>query len=370
MQVLRQLFSHRSTGTWAEFAATQCAKDTGGAMSTDQMTGREYDAVWTNFMFSALRAHIRLLFILLLISFLGAVAVYVFFPPAFTATAVVGPPAPSPTEGMLQGGTGLVARLGSGAGVSSSDPYREFLQLIPSTRLCQVLIERDHILQRIFHQKWDAKHNRWNTSWLHQISSSIKRALGWPESTQPNVDDLLEFLKRHLQADEITSGTGLPSALMPLIPTFTQVSFAFDDPSQAQQNLAIILSEADQIIREDQRRDVLARIQFLERELARVTVADERDALIQTISSQEQLLAMLQSDQRYASALIVPAYAPLVPTFPPPVRVVLLTATAIALIAWFVLVSFAARSRRIDRLIRFFERRHTADARLKSPDAT
>jgi hypothetical protein len=303
-----------------------------------------------------LRRHGGLLLALLVVSLGVAGAVYIFAPQKYMASAVIGPPAPSPTEGLMtamQGSSGLAQKL-TGGGGDTSDPYQEYLQLIPSSRLCQVLIVKDHILQRIFYDAWDPKTGNWIPTITHQISAWLKRIAGRPYTEGPNVDDLMLYFQEHITTDEITTGTGLATALEPGTPTYTQVTFDFDDPQQATSILNTILFEADTIIREDQKRDVTARIAFLQNELLHITVEEEREALISTLAAQEQLLAMLETDPRYASTLVVNPYSPLKPTFPPTLPALAMMAGVVSFVGWLALVALGFRSRLIAGLLSRF----------------
>jgi hypothetical protein len=319
---------------------------------------------------SEMRNHYRLYCIILGIFFFGFVGMYALVQPEYTAVAVIGPPGFSPTDQLMSGGLsgalGAVAGAGGGmakkllgaaAGAgSANDPFQEYQQMLTSTRLALVLIQRDQMLQRVFHRKWNWKNKEWITiPIVTDISMAVKGLLQRPAHIGRDVDDLTEYFSKELDIRDTEEQGAI--AILPGSSTYKIVSFKFDDPEQAQDILNAILLEADSIIREDQQRDVLARIAYIEKELPRVTIEDERDSLISILSQQQQLLVMTKADKRFASTLVDPAHASLKPTFPPNPIIGLLMAVILSTATWVGLVSLRTRSGVIGNLVRRFGRK-------------
>jgi hypothetical protein len=206
-------------------------------------------------------------------------------------------------------------------GGGGSNPYEEFLQLLQSSRLCQALVEKDNILQTIFYKRWDPERKQWKSGVLGSaVRDSMARFTKQPVRKGPGIDTLTRYLAGHLSIERRRS---ILSTLMGEA-TFIEISFRFDSKEKAEEILGTILQETDNLIRADQRRDVEARISFLKRELTQTNLAtDERTALISILSDQEQLLAMISADNRYASTLVTAPYAPERPTWPRPFRMLL-----------------------------------------------
>ena len=110
------------------------------------------------------------------------------------------------------------------------------------------------------------------------------------------------------------------------------VSFKYKDHQKAEDLLNVILSRADKIIREDQQRDVVARISYIKSELPTVTQTETRDAMIGILSDQEGLKTMLVADKRFAFTMVDPPHASPTPTFPPRPSVALLISAFTALV--------------------------------------
>jgi hypothetical protein len=119
--------------------------------------------------------------------------------------------------------------------------------------------------------------------------------------------------------------------------------------------LGLILREADDIIREDKRRDVAARIAYLNTALEHLSLADQKPELIDVLSQQEQEMMMIESDHLFASTLIDQPYAPLKPTAPSPI-VDSAIAFALACIAWLGIVRTVPSEGRWARFVRAFAR--------------
>lgn len=318
--------------------------------------------VWRelNTPIAALRKSVRLFAFIFGIGFVISFALYVSASPKYTAVAMIGPPSPSPTSAMLTavggGANASVARrLLGGSGGSASDSFDQFLLLLPSTRLCDALIKNQNLLPKIFYKQWNPATKTWNKpGFLRKITTPIKKLIHRPVYDKPGVDTLSVFLDNNLSVRK--SGPSVAS----MVPTsgFSEVSFEFDDREQAESILNTILKETDNLIREDQRRDVLARISFIKRELNRADIGvDERAAMISILSAQEQLLTVLQADNRYASTLIIPPYASLKPSSPPAPFSVLVATLLGSMAVWILLILASSRLPWLSEFIKRFEPR-------------
>jgi hypothetical protein len=309
------------------------------------------------------------LFFAILFVFVGVtLAVTLMMKPAYTATALVGPADNSDQPfsedalgGLGHGGLGGIAKhlhVGGGLGGQTGDKFDEYTSLLTSSRLAAVLVDKDRILPEIFAAQWDAANRRWRPSGglLAQGINGLKRLLGRTVKPQPDQDDLSKFLATKLKVD-----TSLETG-------FATVTFAFASPQEAERILDLILLEADNIIREDKRRDVAARIAYLNSALARLDVADEKEQLIDTLSQQEQEMMMIQSDHRYASLMIDPPHAPRKPSSPLP-TIDAAIAVVLSGVAWACAVRFTPQTGRLRNFVELFARRKRKRRRRTAPVA-
>jgi hypothetical protein len=286
---------------------------------------------------------------------LAIVIAYTFFAgQVYTATAIVGPADNSDRPfgdlaGGLSGGLGGIAKhlhVGGALGQQSGDdPFDEYTALLTSNRLASVLVQKDHVLPEIFWQEWDPARNDWRPrdDFLSRNINYLKTLLRRPLKPAPDEEDLKKFFKKNLAADSS------------LETSFATVTFRFHDREGAERVLGLILREADNIIREDKRRDVAARIAYLDAALVHLTLADSKPELIAVLSEQQQEMMMIESDHLYASKLIDAPYAPLTPTSPSPV-IDGFIAIGAACFLWLVLVRMAPAGGGWSRFVVVFAR--------------
>jgi hypothetical protein len=252
--------------------------------------------------------------------------------PVYTATAIVGPADKSDEPfassiGSEMGGIGSIAKhlhAGGMLGQQGLDQsFDEFSALLTANRLLDILIRKDRILPELFPYDWDSAHRRWilHGDVLHTGIAYLQQLLKRPVKSHPDQDDLQKYFEKNLVVD--------PS----LDTTFATVSLRFRSPDGAERLLGTILREADNIIRQDKRRDVAARIAYLNTALVHLTLADQKPELIDVLSEQEQEMMMIASDHLYASTLIDAPYAPRKPTSPKP-TIDFAIALALAAFVW------------------------------------
>lgn len=151
-----------------------------------------------------LNQYYRLYPAVLLVCIVIAIVIEAVATPTYTAMAVIGPPAPS-NAGSMMGGlgrsplAGLTAGMVGGLNTNGRDSYQDFTQLLPSSRLAQVLIDRDHFLQTIYADRWDSRTNQWKKpSALGSLARSVKQLLGAHSPDHPGVDEIMGFLNERL----------------------------------------------------------------------------------------------------------------------------------------------------------------------------
>ncbi|MBS0472146.1 MAG: hypothetical protein JSR60_13825 [Proteobacteria bacterium] len=307
--------------------------------------------IWRQF-----RLNYRLLLLLFPFFFCGALLLIATAKPTYTATAVLGP---TVTLSDTTGGNNiqnLARRFGGGllGGAGMSDTFSEFTALLDSNRLSGALARNPAVMHVVFDTQWDSDNNRWKSrsGYLAESIDAIKRLIGRPVKAEPDQDDLLKFLESRM----VTS-TSLDTG-------YATISLTFQGREETTQLLTQILKTADDIIREDKRRDVAARIAYLHSALGNLAVTNERDALIQTLSDQDQKMMIISSDHRYASTYIDPPYAPARPSSPNPYEDVLI-ALVLAVATWFGVVYFAREGGRVHGFLEWLGGRHR-NARAKS----
>jgi len=281
------------------------------------------------------KRHGRLLAYLAGIAFLLSMPALWLWPRSYTATATIAPTnGLSSNESSLGGAMSALSALGGKSllGGNSVSPFDMYVDILGSKQLARQLAEKDHFLQIIFAAQWDPRTNSWrpHNSIQHSVKVWVLGLFGFTVKEHPDVDDLAGFLSGHLTLASKESETSPLSAI-------TTLRFTYRDPKLTVQMLNTILSEADSLLRVSRRTDVRARIAYLGGVLPTVTLAEERQALINLLSSQEEEYTVIEADKRYAFALLDQPYASSVPTSPVPPLIIAGFLFASVLI-WVVLV--------------------------------
>ncbi|NIJ46990.1 hypothetical protein [Rhizomicrobium electricum] len=299
-----------------------------------------------------LRQHLLLFPVVLFVFVVLFFLFYAVSKPTYVATAVIGPPNPSPINSMLnsmtglpKATTGLTSRLLGGGGNGGNDPFQEYQQLLQTPRLVNELAEHDGVLQVVFGGLWDTEKKVWmEPGGLSRFTAPIKRLMHRPVATHPNSIMLAQYLKSHLSIDQAGSvGQSATASFAGLgSSNYLVLSLRSDRPEKAELLLSKILFRADNIIRQEQMRDVDARIKYIESELLRVTQSEQRSALIQTMANQEDIKVMMVADKRFAYVLVSPPYASPIPVSPGSPGKALMITAAVSVIVWAGLVLLGA----------------------------
>ncbi len=292
--------------------------------------------------------------------------IYALVEPVYTATAVIGPPNPSPIRAMMAtmgpGGAMGLSRL-AGAGASgSNDPFEEYMQLLDSSALARALATEDNFLPQIFYKRWDAKDGRWKEptslleKFLKSMLASVKTFLQRPVIPHPGVDELHKYLQTNLTVESVQSPGARAFAFGSTGVSYSKLSFRADSPEKAERYLTTLLNRADVIIRQAQLRDVESRIAYIDSELPRITDVDQKNALVQTLANQEELKMMMVADKRFAYVLVSAPYASRVPTWPLSPAISLALALFMSICIWLAVVLVEPRLAFIQRALRKLKR--------------
>ena len=289
------------------------------------------------------KRHLRLLAYLACLALLLSVPALWLWPRSYTAAATIAPTQGLSSSESLGGAMSALSALGGKGllGGNSVSPFDMYVDVLSSKQLAKQLAEKDHFLQIIFPAQWDARTNSWRTisSPQHAVRVWVMQLLGFTVKEHPDVDDLAAFLANHLSVASKESETSPLSAI-------TTLKFTYKDPKLAVQMLNTILSEADSLLRVSRRTDVRARIAYLSGVLPTVTMAEERQALISLLSSQEQEYTVIEADKRYAFTMLDQPYASSTPTSPFP-PLIIAGFVFFAVIVWIVLVLALPETSRI-----------------------
>lgn len=300
--------------------------------------------------------------ILVVVTVILFLLAYCLRTPVYTAEATIGPPNPSSISSTVMGSDpvmgGVARRLLGNSSSSGNDPYQEYQQLMHSPRLAVELAQKDNFLPIIFDKSWDAAHHMWKPhGMLHPIKAAIFALFKRPVADHPDVDSLEAYLNLNLGiAPSKSARESSVAEIAGVGGPYMTLTFPAGSPEEAERLLSTILQRADTAIREEQLRDVKARIDYIESELPLITQTDQRQALIEALASQEELNVMMVADKRFAYVLVSPPYASLTPTSPgSPVTAIALS-IFVSLLLWIALVALEPKVAFLQRWLAVFKR--------------
>lgn len=304
------------------------------------------------------KQHVLLFFVLLFVMLSFTVFYYVVTKPTYTASAVIGPPNPSPLNAMMSS-TGLYSTIArkviGGTGSSSNSPFEEYQQLIQSSRLLSALVEQDKILPIVFYKNWDGQTHRWRAPGpVGTARLALLRLMNRSVDPNPNDVTLGKYLDKNLTIEQSDSPAASKTALVSNSTGYLTLSLTCDDRETAEKLLDIILRRTDEIIRQEQLNDVEARISYIKGELLNTTQAEQKESLIQILTSQEELKVMMVADKRFSYVLVSPPYASMQPTKPGRPSKAFVLALFLSLGVWMGLAGVATVNPTVRRAIDFF----------------
>jgi hypothetical protein len=308
---------------------------------------------------SMAKQHFMLFFALLFVMCVLLFFYYALAKPVYTASAVIGPPNPSPLNAMIStmgGPTNSIAkRLIGGASGGSNNSFEEFKQLFQTSRLITALVEQDKILPLVFYPQWDKQNNRWyGPGAIGSFKLAVMRTLQRPAVAYPNAEALEKFLDTNFAIAEAKDTGSSSLVLAPRNSDYLILSLNADDRSTAERLLSIILHRADELIRQEQLNDVNARISYIESELRNISQAEQKDALIEILASQEEIKVMMVADKRFSYVQVSSPHASLVPTKPVRPTKAFSFVFMMSLVLWGGLVMLATVSPAVRKAIGIF----------------
>jgi uncharacterized protein involved in exopolysaccharide biosynthesis len=237
--------------------------------------------------------------------------------PIYEANMVVAPTIPpsKAEERSLLGGSGLSNLLGGGSSPLEVSSFSIFTTLLTSTETAARLEQEHHLLAQLFADRWDPTTKTWRTQTgpVATLKSAVKNVLSMP-SRNPGVRDLADVLSSTVTVADI-GRTGLK-----------RISVRYPDPQFALTLLRMISSEADAVVREQEQQRTRAYISFLEAQLNRVTLNEQRQALVQILATQERDQMLSSVGMPFSFKLVEQPRVLPDPVLPTPVRNVILAA--------------------------------------------
>lgn len=186
-----------------------------------------------------------------------------------------------------------------------------YLKYMTSVGMGDTILADKPMLHKIFKGQWDEKDQRWlmpKASVTTYIHNGFDRLLGYP--VVPPHPPTAETISGYLQSLIDTKSAEVAPV--------TNISLATTDPQFGIQLLRYLHQKADSAMRQRALARSTQYIQYLRQQLDNVTRADQRAALIATLSSQEETRMAASSDVPYSVDVFSRPIASDGPTSPNP----------------------------------------------------
>ena len=259
--------------------------------------------VWGGKFFIVMLAVLGLLFAIFSLS--GA-------KPVYTARMVAGPAESAGGGGGRAGGLGQLGAAASAFGINigggDNSYFGRYREVLDSESLSEALFRRDDLKPVFFGPGWDPQTRLFARpeGLTFNAKEFVKGMLGLRTWSSPGPFELRESLKIKMTVtlDQLTN--------------LLRLSVRGESPEQAEFLLRTVTREADELLRRTAKERAAGRIAYLNEALRGTTVQDQREAMINILSSQQHNLMMASVDRTFAIEIIDPPAASPVPTSPVP----------------------------------------------------
>lgn len=276
-------------------------------------------------------------------------------PPVYTVTLQITPVVTdqSPASGRF-GGLASLAGINIGQNQNSMN-FDLYLAGLKGRAAADELARQPGILRTMFAGEWDDTQHTWRQP--QSRFGFIRKSIGWFLGyraipwTPPNGAQVQQVL------------AGMIDVYKPLNSPIATVTLRTNNPEWGRQLLWALHHAVDDALRKKTMARATDSINYLNKELATVTVSDYREALISTLSDQEKIRMAASAKDSFAAEPVEPPAAPNGPTSPNPMSIIFgalvvgaIFATLLAWLKYRLDISLGEVARRLRA--RFFGEHH------------
>jgi len=218
---------------------------------------------------------------------------------------------------MSSGSSMLLTALGGGGSSAPPSDFEQYRRLLISHATANLIAANPAIMHRLV-PGWDYETKSWRrpSGPIFWLKEGVKALIGRPLWTPPGPNEAFSYLQKKLVlTDELSGG-------------FVDASMTDPDPKFAVEFIHFLHEATQQLVRNDIRKDAVARIAYLDRTLQTTTLADQRSVLITLLGQEQQKLMMIEADRDLVAEVIDPAIIPKVPSSYSPTMIALLAGFA------------------------------------------
>lgn len=212
----------------------------------------------------------------------------------YTAFVKTTPTQPENSAGQIQGLATLAGiGMSQDAGIS---PFTLYVNILRSRQVAILLTHDKRIMQTVFADQWDRNAGQWfePKSMAKSLSKRIKSLIGVPtyQWTPPSAELMESYLAENLLASKDIND--------PIV----TLTFRHPDAEFARYFLKRVHESADQLVRARTLERTEKYIEYLSAKLNTITVAEHRQAIVESLISQERTSMMAGSGVNYAAEAI------------------------------------------------------------------
>ncbi|MBC7521871.1 MAG: hypothetical protein H7268_12360 [Sandarakinorhabdus sp.] len=229
---------------------------------------------------------------------------------------------------------GLAALTGLGGGSEAVSPFRFYLDGVYSPEVANRMARDPAVMHTIFAGEWDARAKAWRqpSSLSGALRGLVAGLLGLPQFgwQAPDANRLQGFI-----ADNVTIRQSVKTPI-------ATIGFDYPDPVFAPKFILKLHQTVDDYLREQQAARTRGNIAYLAGKLETVTLAEQRQALVTSLTEQERLAMLAYGNAPYAADPFDQVTVSAEPTRPRPIPLLIgalvagliLGAVAALLLAW------------------------------------
>ncbi len=231
----------------------------------------------------------------------------------------------SGVSGMLGSLSGLANLAGVNLPVDNNARQLDlYVEQLTSPDVARDMLDQQAIAKVVFADRWDDATKSWKKSrgFVSTVLIGVKALLGIPvrDSVSPSVEDMRQLIETDVQ---ITNQRGEPTA---------KITYSNADPYFAKMFLLALHHAADERLRRRMLDRTTKYIDYVNRQLQTSTSADERQALIQTLTEQERARMFASANVSYSVEIFSDPIASFTSVSPQPGST-LITFAALGLLA-------------------------------------
>jgi hypothetical protein len=225
----------------------------------------------------------------------------------YEARMVVAPTSQSTAGQKAIGKLGILAGIaGDIGGAARVTLFDRLEQIFRSHKFAKEMEARHQLMGILYGLAWDKEKQAWKepTGFRHEWREKYSKYLKQPVWQPPDIDSLSNYLAASIRFKGVE---GTP---------FFQITVTKRDPQFAFWLLRSSYEEAERLLRDQDRAQVLLRQQYLEQKVATVQLNDLRSMFLEMLQQEVSRAMLLDSDLPYSAQVIEAAHIPSQPKAP------------------------------------------------------